>query len=182
MLVLRAGKHFIRSSADGGMNPMPAPGLPTVGAPPSYQGRPAVGIQPQCVAVDTRLPTHAVLACRRLRGDVFDGGAAGAGPVGQGTSSSRQNWRGVFDQGRTGIAAEHSVHVMHCCGGKGTWYFISNVIAWACAGNNNGTFAWFPASGGTLTKNISPGWTWTFASGADAEYLTINSWSGSYNC
>jgi hypothetical protein len=70
----------------------------------------------------------------------------------------------------------------YCFGGKGTWYFVSNVIAWACAGNNYGTFAWFPASGGTLTKSISPGWTWTFGAGADAEYITINSWSGSYNC
>jgi len=70
----------------------------------------------------------------------------------------------------------------YCFGGKGTWYFPSNLIAWACSGNNNGTLAWYPGSGGTMSRNFGAGWTWTFGSGADADYLTINGYSGSYNC
>jgi len=70
----------------------------------------------------------------------------------------------------------------YCFGGRGTWYFPSNVIAWACSGNNNGTFAWYPGSGGMMSRNFGAGWTWSFLAGADADYITINGWSGSYNC
>jgi hypothetical protein len=72
----------------------------------------------------------------------------------------------------------------YCFGGTGTWYFISNVIAWACSGNNSGALTWFPGSGSgpPQGKNFGPGWTLSFGPGVDAQYVTIRGWSGSYNC
>jgi hypothetical protein len=71
----------------------------------------------------------------------------------------------------------------YCFGGTGQWYFVSNVFLWACAGNNHGTFAWYPPTGnGTDTVNFSAGWSRSFATYSDADYVTINGWSGSDNC
>jgi hypothetical protein len=71
----------------------------------------------------------------------------------------------------------------YCFGGTGTWYFASNVFLWACAGNNHGTFAWYPPTGNnTDTTSFSAGWSRSFATSSDADYITINGWSGSDNC
>lgn len=75
--------------------------------------------------------------------------------------------------------------IYQCFGFQGTWYFPHNVILWACAGNNIGSFAWIPAfSGSGGSKNYGPGWTHSYPSGAYdvATVLTINKWSGTYNC
>jgi hypothetical protein len=69
-----------------------------------------------------------------------------------------------------------------CFGYQGTWYFPANAFNWACAGNNHGTFALYPISGGTQTIRYSAGWSSNFNSLDDADYITINGWSGSYNC
>jgi hypothetical protein len=71
----------------------------------------------------------------------------------------------------------------YCFGGTGQWYFVSNVFLWACAGNNHGTFAWYPPTGGdTDSTSFSAGWSRNFATYSDADYVTINGWSGSDNC
>ena len=96
-------------------------------------------------------------------------------------SSSTAHWFTLhinLDAGPTGWFYQ-------CFGFQGTWYFPGNAILWACAGNNIGSFSWFPAytgSGGSV--KFGPGWTRSYASGAYdvASVLTINSWSGSYNC
>jgi hypothetical protein len=99
-----------------------------------------------------------------------------AGMTSRTCSSSTAHWVTLhinYDNGR---------YLYYCFGGKGTWYFISNIIAWACSGNNNGALTWYPPSGPTQGKNFGAGWTLNFGSGVDADYLTINGWSGSYNC
>jgi hypothetical protein len=70
----------------------------------------------------------------------------------------------------------------YCFGGTGTWYFPSNVFLWACAGNNHGSFGWYPPTGGTDSTSFSAGWSRSFPTYSDADYLTINGWSGSDNC
>jgi hypothetical protein len=71
----------------------------------------------------------------------------------------------------------------YCFGGTGQWYFVSNVFLWACAGNNHGTFAWYPPTGNsTDTVNFGAGWKENVAMYSDAEYITIKGWSGNYNC
>jgi hypothetical protein len=70
----------------------------------------------------------------------------------------------------------------YCFGGRGTWYFIFNVIAWTCSGNNYGHFEWYPASGGETGQNFGSAWSRNWPQYTDADYITINGWSGSYNC
>jgi hypothetical protein len=91
-------------------------------------------------------------------------------------SSSTAHWVTLhinYDNGR---------YLYYCFGGTGTWYFISNVIAWACSGNNNGALTWFPPTGPAQGKNFGAGWRMSFGPNVDADYLTIRGWSGSYNC
>ena len=92
-------------------------------------------------------------------------------------SSSTAHWvtLQIYYDGGTG-------YQYYCFGGTGTWYFISNVIHWACSGNNSGALTWYPPSGPTQGKNFGPGWTLSFGPQVDADYLTIRSWSGTYNC
>ena len=70
----------------------------------------------------------------------------------------------------------------YCFGGTGTWYFISNVINWACSGNNSGAITWYPKTGPAQGKNFTAGWTLSFGPQVDLDYLTIKSYSGSYDC
>jgi hypothetical protein len=70
----------------------------------------------------------------------------------------------------------------YCFGGKGTWYFVSNVIAWTCSGNNYGHFEWYPATGGEAGTNFGAAWSRNWPQYTDVDYITINGWSGSYNC
>jgi hypothetical protein len=94
-------------------------------------------------------------------------------------SSSTAHWFTIH------INYVQSAYRYWCFGGTGQWYFIENVFAWACAGNNHGTFAWYPSTGGTDSVNFGAGWSKSYPTGAaapDADYITIKGWSGSDNC
>ncbi len=100
-----------------------------------------------------------------------------AGISAQVCSTSTKNWFHI------GINYDQAGGYTHYCfGGKGTWYFISNTIDWTCAGNNHGTFDWFPASGGQSGYNFLTGWSRDWPALTDADYVTINGWSGSVSC
>lgn len=101
-----------------------------------------------------------------------------AGIIARTCSSSTAHWFTLhinYDAGPYGWFYQ-------CFGYQGTVYFPSNVFAWACAGNNHGTFSYYPISGGTDTFKFGAGWSSNFNSLDDVNYLTINGWSGSYNC
>jgi hypothetical protein len=75
--------------------------------------------------------------------------------------------------------------IYQCFGGQGTWDFFQNVILWACSGNNIGSFSWFPEfTSGSGSVNYGPGWSKNYPTDSyeTADVLTINSWSGSYDC
>jgi hypothetical protein len=92
-------------------------------------------------------------------------------------SSSTEHWFTIH------INYDQNLYQYWCFGGTGQWYFISNVFLWACAGNNHGTFAWYtPTGNDTDTVNFGAGWSRTVAEYSDADYITINGWSGSDNC
>jgi hypothetical protein len=100
-----------------------------------------------------------------------------AGISAQVCSTSTKNWFHIginYDQG--------GGYTHYCFGGKGTWYFIANTIDWTCAGNNHGTFDWYPASGGHDGYNFSAGWSRTWPALTRADYVTMNGWSGSISC
>ena len=100
-----------------------------------------------------------------------------AGISAQVCSTSTKNWFHI------GINYDQAGGFTHYCfGGKGTWYFISNTIDWTCAGNNHGTFDWFPASGGQSGYNFLTRWSRDWPALTDADYVTINGWSGSISC
>jgi hypothetical protein len=100
-----------------------------------------------------------------------------AGISAQVCSTSTKNWFHI------GINYDQLGGFTHYCfGGKGTWYFIQNEIDWTCAGNNHGTFDWYPPSGGPNGYNFSPGWSRTWSGNTDADYITISGWSGSVSC
>ena len=71
-----------------------------------------------------------------------------------------------------------------CFGYQGTYYFPSNDILWACSGNNYGHFEWYPGTGGETGTNFSEAWShsWPSLPPTSADYITINGWSGSYDC
>ncbi len=70
----------------------------------------------------------------------------------------------------------------YCLGGTGTWYFPVNDMAWACAGNNHGTFGWYIYPSGEGSHKYVAGWSSSYLDLDSADYLTINGWSGSDNC
>ncbi|MGD0684979.1 MAG: hypothetical protein ABSA03_07650 [Streptosporangiaceae bacterium] len=71
-----------------------------------------------------------------------------------------------------------------CYGGAGSFSWPDdNQIAWACAGNNYGTFVYFDwATKKNVTVNFSPGWSQNLGSDDELVSLKITKWSGSDNC
>jgi hypothetical protein len=93
-------------------------------------------------------------------------------------SSSTAHWFTVH------IYWDGGVWQYWCYGGNGSFSWPDdNQIAWACAGNNYGTFVYYDwATGKDVTVNFSPGWSTNLGADDEMVSLKLTGWKGSYNC